>query len=610
MSHHHDEGLSCACCSPLWKNFLKDSLNVKNLTTKTTKETPEDVIFHTANGGTIQTLEGGENVEVEAIGIKDGKIHVTGSLSHVENEMDGCENKLEISGSQIMLPGLIEPHVHLGITAATNNYTDVGPFDGQYLKKVYTKESVATNLKGSTRIPGRIEGKDVNCFIEVEWYIGQQMDPSLLQGDKEFNAEFLNDQVSNEHPVFLLSGSLHTAYINKVAIELLNDNGYDGPELDPSGVLQELEQLIPVIEYLPVPNTQEILTELYKIFDTAVERGVTYMLDAALFPDQIKYFEELANVEDLDVRIGAAIISKSLVGFKEDIVDNFYPNTGNEKFNLAYLKLVSDGSNQGLTGYQTAPYCCNEDYIKDPAETNTGIFNFGDEEFNGLLETAKTNGWPVMMHANGDKAIERTIAGFRAAGVTNATINDRRDRIEHCSLLTDKDIEGMEELGISPSFLIGHVGYWGWMFQNTILGEARSNHLDRCKSALDHNMRITLHSDLGVSPLGPLRMMEQSMTRLMEGAPEEKKPVVLNSEETITAFQALKAATYDAAWQCHADQWVGSLEKGKCADFVILEQSPLTYKNEDSAYPAEGMRNIPVIATWKGGRCVFPKNPE
>jgi predicted amidohydrolase YtcJ len=96
-------------------------------------------------------------------------------------------------------------------------------------------------------------------------------------------------------------------------------------------------------------------------------------------------------------------------------------------------------------------------------------------------------------------------------------------------------------------------------------------------------------------------MMEQSITRIMEGAPTELPQQVLNEAERITRFQALKAVTYNAAWQCHANQWVGSLEVGKCADFVLLAQNPLTYSNEQGVYSAEGMRNINVLETWKGG---------
>ena len=155
----------------------------------------------------------------------------------------------------------------------------------------------------------------------------------------------------------------------------------------------------------------------------------------------------------------------------------------------------------------------------------------------------------------------------------------------------------MAKLGISPSFLIGHVGYWGYTFQQNIFGETRTELLDRCKSALDAGMRISLHSDHFVSPLGPLRMAEQANYRKMEGAPGEEKPV-LNPDECLNRLQALRAVTLDAAWQCHMDHLVGSLEVGKLADLVVLKQDPLDVN-------VENLRDIPVLETWRGGARVY-----
>ena len=70
---------------------------------------------------------------------------------------------------------------------------------------------------------------------------------------------------------------------------------------------------------------------------------------------------------------------------------------------------------------------------------------------------------------------------------------------------------------------------------------------------------------------------------------------VLNACEKLTPAQALRTVTYDAAWQCHADQFVGSLEKNKFADYVILAEDPITKSNP------VGMRDIPVLETWVGG---------
>ena len=168
------------------------------------------------------------------------------------------------------------------------------------------------------------------------------------------------------------------------------------------------------------------------------------------------------------------------------------------------------------------------------------------------------------------------------------------------ALLVNQDtLKRIHLLGISPSFLIGHVGYWGYVFKKAIF-EKKANDLDVCQSSLKMGMCITLHSDCFVTPLGPLRMMEQAITRIMEG---DEQSEVLNECEKITPERALKIVTYNAAWQCHADKWVGSLEEGKMADYVILAEDPIARGYKDPV----GMHDIPVLETWVEGKCVHKK---
>lgn len=623
-THNHPEGLHCSCCNPMWKALIPG--NQFEITEKQGQENepvetliflacsnPEDEGDHEV--GYIQTMEGGKDVMVEAMGIANGKIVATGSFDHVMEKMPEDTPVEPVYGGRTLLPGLFEPHLHILPTAVFNMAIDVGPFQGQYLRsgfpgQEYTREWVIETLRnaaGSTNDNG--------------WIFGRNVDPALLLGpDKEFDSEAL-DKVSETQPVFLMNSSMHFAYINTVAIELAEAEGGEVPE---DGVLKEAEEITPVLNLMinsmdPENFATQLSDQVDDIFKDANKRGATYLMDAALGPgtdglNEVEYLRLKAN-DMCRVRIGAALIVFSPDEFNDNIKGKYFPNRGDENFNIAYVKVVSDGSNQGLTGYQKKPYDCDDNYnvyggpdTNISQQTNEGIFNYGYPiEFDALISTIVDNGWPLMIHANGDEAMDRTIDAFRNAGINAATKEVRRDRIEHASLLSDKNMADMEKLGISPSFLIGHVGYWGWVFQQTILGQERSDQLDRCHSAIeDYHMRITLHSDYSVSPLGPLRLMEQSITRRMEGAPEQLGPQVLNGVERITRFQALKAVTYDAAWQCHADQWVGSLEVGKCADFTILNENPLTYSSKNvKGYSASGMRDIPVLETWKGGRKVY-----
>jgi len=112
----------------------------------------------------------------------------------------------------------------------------------------------------------------------------------------------------------------------------------------------------------------------------------------------------------------------------------------------------------------------------------------------------------------------------------------------------------MKALELSPSFLIGHVHYWGRAFRDEILGPERANRLDPCASALKGGLH--LHSDWSVTEIGPLRMVENAVTRTMRDGSD-----VLNPAERIPVEAALRMVTADAAWQCRYD-FTGLLSEG------------------------------------------------
>ncbi len=434
------------------------------------------------------------------------------------------------------------------------------------------------------------------------WILGHSLDPSMMpfevvEGDlnvlQRFDCDVM-DEVEKEFPVMILSASGHTFYINTAALFLVYEKAkpdYDTFEafrkhVNDAGGLQEMEEMNLALSAVPLEQLHQAMLQSDKSLDSffklARERGVTLMYDAAMSEKQLHTLAEYLKKYPSSVRIGYALLCSSVEEAQQ--LDPYKPLTEMKQLYQGSVKIISDGSNQGLTGYQHEAYLC------EPAD-NTGLFNFSEKDFKDIVKIiVSEKKWPVNIHANGNKAIDLTLSAYEAAlgGESGLT---KRHRIEHCSLLDDEAIEKLFNLGISPSFLIGHVGYWGYAFKNGIF-EEKADLLNRCQSVLQKGIRLTLHTDFMVSPLGPLRLMEQSITRIMEQDPQGK---ALNEGEKITPAQALRAVTYDAAWQCHVDKWVGSLEIGKLADYVILAEDPITKTDP------VGIRNINVLETWIGG---------
>ncbi|MGH1517961.1 amidohydrolase [Chryseobacterium sp. JK1] len=614
--HDHTHGCThCSCNNPVLEILKEEIFSAENLTKinpgsgKPSHEKPQTLMI---TGGIIRPMINGSTDTVEAIGISEGNIVITGKKSDVKDHMDkyypGYETK-ELASRQALLPGLIEPHVHMVPTAMMQGWLDVSPFDGQNLRPVYDLSFVGSKINEHIpEIPG--------YFI-----LGRGLDPSLMPFEVLNNKNELItinntvlDDINADVPIMLLSASMHTLYLNTKALTYVYNHSpevksnYSSAEdyiKKTKGQLQEGLQMTPALKVVKlqiIAMSLQINSYLTDLFQTANKRGVTFMYDAGLNKGSRILLKAYFDTHQERVRTGGALLCSG-----QQEVDNLDPYKEPGQYKPVYyghIKVVSDGSNQGLTGYQSAPYLC------DPVN-NTGVFNFPQTgipahtippSYNTLINTVvAVKGWPLMVHANGDQAVtfainayQRTLAQYRGP--------ELRNRIEHCSLLTADQITNMLQMGVSPSFLIGHVGYWGYAFKKVIFGE-KAQMLDLCGSTLAAGMRISLHSDNEVSPLGPLRMMEQSITRIMEKNTSVIE--VLNSKECLTPEQALVAVTYDAAWQCYADKWVGSLKKGHFADFVILEQDPLSMKTQTSQYMK--MRDIPVLETWVGGVSVYEK---
>ena len=610
ISESFREGdMHCMCHNPVWKHLtdvlfsdedvMKQISDIKEEKVMASTE-PVSVMY---TGGTIRPVIGGAIDKVDAIGFHGGQVVASGSKSDVKTLMDNLGTKyttVELSEGQTLLPGLIEPHLHIVPSVIMMGWHDFGPFDGQYMREPYNLEWLTKEIKSAA---GKLK-------FEGAWILGCNVDPSLMpftvrqhKGElnilQNFNCDTL-DKIENKVPLMMMSASGHTAYVNTPALHKIYDSSEEVRDKYSSfdkyrdhvlvnGGLQELKEMKPAMlaaKWQIILMTKGIIKDFDSFFETANQRGVTLMYDAAMSFFSKVIIDIYLFLRKHTVRIGYAELCESVKKAK-DMAPREPPPTEFKNFYQGSVKLISDGSNQGLTGCQTEPYCC-----EPPG--NKGKFNFPDHmEYMGMVKTIADKGWPMMIHANGNKAIDLAIKAYREAldGKSGLT---KRHRIEHCSLLNEEHLDSMRDLGISPSFLIGHVGYWGYVFKTAIF-EEKAEQLDLCKSALDRCMRITLHSDHFVTPLGPLRMMEQAITRI------DSKGNVLNEKEKISVEQALRAVTYDAAWQCHADRWVGSLEAGKMADYVILEEDPITRKDP------VGMRDIPVLETWLGGIKVYQK---
>ena len=147
-------------------------------------------------------------------------------------------------------------------------------------------------------------------------------------------------------------------------------------------------------------------------------------------------------------------------------------------------------------------------------------------------------------------------------------------------------------LGVTPSFHINHVYYYGKELRDSIIGTERAEGLMPIGSAIARGHRVSLHADSPMYPPEPFRLMRTAVTRRARGGER------IAASEAITTEQALKAITIDAAWHLFAEDRIGSLSPGKFADITVVDRNPLAVDPDD-------LDQITVMETWLEGKRVY-----
>lgn len=513
----------------------------------------------------------------EAMAVSKGRILAVGSRADLESFVGPGTRTLEHNGGVIM-PGFVEPHVHLMSSALVFNGVDCSPYTNKTLDAVLAalKSAAATTPTGQA-------------------VVGQLYDPSLLPGQPDLTADLL-DQISTTIPIVVMNASQHFFYVNSAAYAAVgitastpNPPGgdYGARNGTLTGIVAEAAAMIPFMKALPALTPEVIAKAITGIAAMAAKQGVTYTHEAAtgaiVGSKEVDLMHQVFAQPGFPIRGSMSLWGLNLADFG---AAGIVPGSGDDRLRSQTIKWVSDGSNQGYTGFMRENYLGRE---------TRGEANFTQAELEAHFAATVAAGWPIMCHANGDAAIDMVMAAFAATAKLPAWDAAKRHRTEHSSLLHDEHIAAMAALGVTPSFLMNHVRLWGKVMRDEILGPQRANLLDRYASAVKAGIRASFHCDFSVSPLGPLNYIATAAARTMADGGE-----VLNAAERVSVAQALKGSTIDAAWMCHADGLVGSLEAGKAADFVFLGDDPLAHEKEPDA-----VRDIAVQGTYSDGVEVY-----
>ena len=522
--------------------------------------------------GSVLTMD--KNIPRAEALLTDGRsIKAVGSLAELRAVACNAD-EYDLCGKTLM-PAFVDGHSHVMMQGSMLNKCDLSgcrSFD----------EILETIL--AYREKNRLFGDEkISCY---------GYDLSLLKEGRHPTKEVL-DRLGIDNPVGCTHASFHMGVYNSAALKGAGiDDSYtfSGSGIvgrDQNGHLNGYfeEGARKVMSEFMSRGISESFEDNYRLAEELyLKHGITTIQDGGnVKEEKIKKFARLAE----DGKITADIIlylepRLKDPGFWERAKNLLAEYDHGGKVRIGGVKMVLDGSPQAKTAWMSKPYEGNPEYCGYP--------NLTDECVYEVLRRAADAGMQVLAHCNGDAAAEQYLSAWEKVVSETPDAVKIRPVMIHAQTVRYDQLERMANVGMIPSFFIGHCYYWGDTHLYN-LGDERGRRISPARAALELGMKINFHQDSPVTPPDMLHSIWCAVNRLTRSGR------IIGEENRIDVYDALIAATNGAAYSYFEENTRGIIKPGAVADLIILSEDP-------TASHPEHIKDIKITAVIKEGKRV------
>ncbi|HEY9368148.1 amidohydrolase [Streptomyces sp.] len=512
-----------------------------------------------------------------ALAVSGGRISALGDDRTVRALADSSTTVVDLKGA-VVTPGLVDGHLH--------------PVSGAELTH-------GLDLSGCTDVTQVREAltRGVRELAPGAWLHGWGLDPNVF-GDRPVEiAPF--DAVLDGIPALLLLFDAHSMLASRRALELA---GVDGPrDFDqasaevvcdadgrPTGLLLEDAACELVERVAPQPTREERRDRLAAALRAMAATGLTggHAMDAN--GDSLAFYAELDAAGELPLRLRVAPWCQP--GTDENGVRALIEQqgAGGALWRTDGVKIFMDGTIDNGTAWLERP---------DGHGESTHAFWPDPEVYTRIIGELHRAGVPTATHAIGDAAVRHVLDAVEKAQADGGRVV--RHRVEHIETVPDDTLRRFAELGVIASMQpthccdftrADHTDNW-----SRRLGEERAGRGWRCRDLLDSGATVVLGSDWPIAPYPPLGVMagarHRRPTRDLTQDPH-------GPEQALTALEALRGMTVDAAYAAGEEHEAGRIAVGYRADLTVLAADPLTTA-------AAELPDVPVLLTVLDGRPTY-----
>jgi predicted amidohydrolase YtcJ len=527
------------------------------------KKEEADLIVHNAQ---VYTVDDGFTIQ-QAFAVKDGKFIAVGTSKAILGNYQSAQ-VIDADGKYIY-PGFNDAHCHF-YGFGTNLIKRADLTGTNSFEEVVERLQEHAEKYPSKWIEGR--GWDQN-----DWIV------------KDFPTKILLDEAFPNNPVSLIRIDGHAAVVNSKALEMAGISSktkIQGGEIikingNPTGLLIDNAMDL-VSAVIPAPdepfNKKALLIAQEKCFAV----GLTSVADAGLEKNIVQLIEEMQNDGELKIRIYA------MLSPTDENIEHFVKNGPylKDRLTVRSIKLYADGALGSRGAKMIEPY--SDDH------GNSGLYMQKKEYFKKYCQLAFDNGYQVNTHAIGDGGNRFVLETY--ASYLNGK-NDKRWRIEHAQIVHPDDFKLFGQYSVVPSVQPTHATsdmYWA----EDRVGPHRIKGAYAYKKLLNENGWLPLGTDFPIESINPLYTYYAAVARKdLKGFPEDGYQI----ENALTREEALRGMTIWAAHACFEENQKGSIESGKYADFVIIEEDILNVE-------LEIIPNLKIQSCFVGGENVLNVN--
>ena len=525
------------------------------------KQQNADLIVHNAK---IYTVDDKFSV-VEAMAVKDGKILALGSEDYIlkKYQSETVYNAFD----KTVFPGFIDAHAHF--FGYGSNLQNANLRDTDSWEKIV---NILTDFS-KTHPEGWLLGRG---WDQNDWAV------------KEFPTKEKLDLLFPNRPVYLKRIDGHAAVANQKALDLagvnVNSKISGGEFVKQNGKLTGVlvDNAMGFVEAkIPAANQKQIVKILDDAQKNCFSYGLTSIFDAGLDYDLVQEIDALQKSGTLKMRLNV-MLSDSQKNI-DWLIKNGKIKT--DRLQVNSFKFYGDGA----LGSRGA--CLLADYSDKPH--HRGFLLSEIPHFKKMAKIMYDNGFQMNTHAIGDSA-NRALLKIYAEVLKGK--NDRRWRIEHAQVINKNDFDYFGKYSIIPSVQPTHATsdmYWA----GDRLGKERLKHAYAYQDLLQQNGWAPLGTDFPIEEISPILTFYSAVARKdAKGWPANG----FQKENALTKEQALRGMTIWAAKGSFEENEKGSLEVGKFADFIILNQDMMTV-------PENQILNTKVMKTYLNGEVVFDR---